>query len=106
MSPKGELFFANIKNPNLNCSNFGTEYQQCTAVQYGAKLTTQGWDAWLKLDLTVIGRGQPLRKFYGNFFRIDKTVGKPTTYTCWQSTLSDPPCFHKPKYFGAIELIG
>lgn len=106
VSPKGELFFADIHNAALNCSKLGTQYKDCSLVQYDGKITAQGWDAWLKLDLTVIGRGQPLRKFYGNFFRIDKNAGKPTAYLCWQSTFADPPCFHKPKNFGAIELIG
>lgn len=105
VSPRGELFFADINNPYLNCSKLNTNYMQCPLVKYGARLTELGWEAWLEVGLKIIGRGQLATKFYGNLYRIDKNAGKPTGYYCWQSTMADPPCFHKPKFFGRIELI-
>lgn len=59
LSPKGELFFADIENPQLTCANLGTEYQDCNKLQYGTQITNAGWEGWLKLNLTIIGRGKP-----------------------------------------------
>lgn len=79
---------------------------QCPLVkEYGAQFVENGWAAWMVVDVKVLGRGESLTRFYGNFYRIDKNAGKPTGYYCWQSTMADPPCFHKPKFFGKIELI-
>ena len=34
VSPRGKLFFADILNPNLTCSNLGTVYKPCEVVFY------------------------------------------------------------------------
>ena len=52
VSPKGVLFFADITNPNLTCSNLKTLYFSCSFVaDYGSKNTENGWHAWLQISL-------------------------------------------------------
>lgn len=99
VSPRAQLFFADITNPNGTCSQLGTDYYPCNAATYSASKTAVGWDAEVKIQLSVIGRGVVQKKFKVNLFRIDYTTNAPTRYLTWQPTFASPPCFHKPAFF-------
>jgi hypothetical protein len=51
ISPKGQLFIADITNPSGNCSNFGPTYYGCDLAVVSAKKTQIGWDATLSIKL-------------------------------------------------------
>jgi hypothetical protein len=62
----------------------------CSVIEYSAKNTTVGWDAYLKIgicilniDLYIIGRGIKQYYFKGNMFRIDKDRTKPTRHLAY-----------------------
>jgi hypothetical protein len=54
VSPKGQLFFADITNPSLACSNLGTTYYPCSSATYQSNLTAKGWDAYLKIGTSLM----------------------------------------------------
>lgn len=58
VSPRGQLFIADIHNPNGYCYNLGTTYYACGFAQYGAKITDEGSEAWLIIGLEFLGRGR------------------------------------------------
>ena len=105
ISPRSQLFFADITNPTGFCSKLGTQYMDCDLAQYSSKLTAKGWQATLKIRLDLISRGQPLKHFKINLFRIDVTSGKTTKYLAWQPTKTSTPCFHVPSVFQDITLV-
>lgn len=105
VSPKSKLFFADITNYNGDCSSLGDQFFDCGAAEYGAKLTEKGWDAWFKIRLDIIGRGQAQTRFMVNVLRVDYTTNEPIRYLTWQPTYADPACFHKPAYFQEIILV-
>ena len=57
------------------------------------------------MDLSIIGRGQPLKQFKINLLRIDASSNTPTRYLTWKPTYSNPPCFHVPAVFEMINLV-
>lgn len=105
VSPKSKLFFCDITNANGDCSSLGDEFSDCAAAEYGASLTANGWDAWFKIRLDIIGRGQPQTRYLINVLRVDYTTNAPIRYLTWQPTYADPACFHKPAYFQEIILV-
>ena len=105
VSPKGQLFIADITNPSGNCSKFGPTYYGCDSATFSGKKTQIGWDAKLSIGLSVIGRGVAVKTFKINLFRLDYTTNQPTRYLSWKPTFTSPPCFHQPKYFETIRLV-
>lgn len=107
VSPSSQLFFANIINPNLTCSNLGTEYQPCTVVEYWAQKQywSMSWNAYLKVDLKIVGRGKIPSLLKGNLFRIAKSNSSKTRYLAASPTLTSPACFHRPAAFFDLILV-
>jgi hypothetical protein len=112
VSPQGQLFFADISNPNLTCSNLGTIYYPCTSATYTGKITDKGWEGYLKIrtlydniELDIIGRGKKYNLYKGNLYRIDKSKSKPTRYLAYNPALNSPACFHQPLKFVDFVLV-
>lgn len=117
VSPFSDLFAAKINNPNLTCDGIQDNLIACnaTGITWEAQAHHDGfWWAYLAVPWKLIDSMAP-EGFQGgaagsvyraNFFRVD--IPKQSDnfeYTCWNPTMSTPPCFHKPAYFGAINLV-
>jgi len=105
VSPNSVLFVAHIANQNLVCDGIQDQLVNCnqSGVVWLARRSdsTNSWWAYLSIPWQIIG-GTPVAgySFSGNFFRINLFRNSTIEYSCWQSTDSDPACFHKPNYFG------
>jgi len=109
VSPNSVLYVSHITNPNLTCEGIQGLLVVCD--QSGVVWTAQrkdaenSWWAFLSIPWGLIG-GLPREgwSFSGNFFRIDTPHNNPQEFSCWQSTNSNPPCFHVPKYFAKFDF--
>jgi hypothetical protein len=110
VSPFGVLFNSLITNPSGSCAKFSGTPLSCagTGVNASAALTADGWTADLAIPLLFLelelGINVLNSTIYGNLFRIDLDQSGAKTYSAWVSTDASPPCFHKPHYFGALQL--
>jgi len=110
VSPNSVLFVAHITNPDLTCKGIQDQLVACDlsgVVWQAQRIDAENrWWAFLSIPWPLIG-GFPHSgwSFSGNFFRIDTPHGTSEEYSCWQSTNSNPPCFHIPKYFGKFDFI-
>lgn len=113
ISPHGVLFYANIKNVLLNCTETYPDKRQCSNsnVAWTAAIESSHWWAYLSVPWSALGLsgGYPEMKQRGylwraNFYRIQLLPSGLRQFSCWSPTMSDPPCFHKPNYFGYLKL--
>jgi len=108
---------------NYICTGIQGTLVDCkeTGIQYEAKTfpAENRWWGYLKVPfklLKTIGskkvvnilESKDLAMFddwKGNFYRINY-IGDSTSkeYSCWSPTFANPPCFHKPKFFGTLVL--
>eukprot|EP01125_Pyxidicula_operculata_P022999 TRINITY_DN9749_c0_g1_i1.p1 TRINITY_DN9749_c0_g1~~TRINITY_DN9749_c0_g1_i1.p1 ORF type:complete len:228 (-),score=31.36 TRINITY_DN9749_c0_g1_i1:18-701(-) len=110
VSPNGVLFVSDITNPNLVCSGITGDTIDCSnsGITWEAKKFSESWWAYLSVPWKLIDRGNPVsthHSFSANFFRIDTPLSSAKEYSCWNSTDSRPPCFHKPHYFGVFNML-
>jgi len=108
VSPQSQLFAANIFNPNGDCPGIQDTSIQCnnSGIIWKAEIVnnTNSWWAYLSVPLTLI---EPISNgtIQANFFRIDQPTQTQTReFSCYRSTFSNPPCFHRPKYFQTLQL--
>jgi hypothetical protein len=48
---------------------------------------------------------QPIANCWrANFYRIERPHDAEPEFSCWSPTMSDPADFHKPAYFGVLEI--
>jgi len=112
VSPNGVLFAANVINPNWTCAGIQDNEMVCNtcgltweAQRYDSQ---NYWYAYYEIPYTLIdptmkgGFGSELR---ANLFRIDTPLNDPQEHSCWSPTYTNPPCFHKPVYFGYVYLV-
>lgn len=110
VSPFGVLFNSLINNPSGSCEKFSGSPLSCagTGVNASAARTADGWTADLAIPFLFLelelGINLLNSTIYGNLFRIDMDRSGVRTYSAWVSTDASPPCFHKPQYFGALQL--
>jgi len=111
-SPNSVLFASRINNPNMTCSGIQENYQDCnsTGITWQSeRFDAQNyWWAYAKIPWNFININQtstptPREDTYrANFFRVDSPNGGSQEFSCWSPTWSNPPCFHKPRYFGLL----
>lgn len=105
------MFASHIDNPNLTCNGITGNLINCSlsGIFWEAKVEEKGWWAYLKVPFSLIDKEPPKSRvgsvYRINLFRIDTALHGNKEYSCWSSTFSDPPCFHKPNYFGYIGLV-
>jgi len=123
VSPNGVLFVSNITNYSGDCDDFSGALIPCTQsdIVYTAQRfdSENKWWASLQIPFSLLAHIPPYQKeqerpgpyiatttFRANFFRIDQPKGAPDQeFSCWSPTFADPPCFHKPAYFGTLQLV-
>lgn len=113
LSPHGVLFYAIVKNVYLNCTETYPDKKACATsnLDWAAGIEHDYWWAYLSVPWSVLGLngGYPELKHRGyiwraNFYRIQLLSSGLRQFSCWSPTMSDPPCFHKPEYFGYMKL--
>jgi len=116
ISPNNVLFVSNVTNYSGNCSNFQGNEIDCD--QSGVKIVTyrsdktNSWWAQVAIPFALVqtlpgAEWSTLPSTLAvNFYRIDEPKETQSReFSCWSPTMASPACFHKPDYFGNIELI-
>lgn len=110
VSPDGVLFDAKIHNPHSQRGTIkvGVEWNSAN-IKWWAKRddSNNTWWAMLALPWHEIGAqaGEPLPQVWrANFYRIERPENREPDYSCWSPTHTDPADYHKPAYFGILEL--
>jgi len=63
------------------------------------------WQAVLALPWASIGAPDKLPTLWrANFYRIERPHNADPEFSCWSPTMIDPADFHRPAYFGYLEL--
>eukprot|EP01116_Phalansterium_solitarium_P003168 TRINITY_DN1384_c0_g1_i1.p1 TRINITY_DN1384_c0_g1~~TRINITY_DN1384_c0_g1_i1.p1 ORF type:complete len:242 (-),score=47.54 TRINITY_DN1384_c0_g1_i1:281-1006(-) len=120
VSPYSDLFASRLVNPNLTCAGIQDDLINCnaTGITWEARIHHDGfWWAYLQVPWTLINSMSRTRQYRptagpgdvyrANFFRVDTPANTNDTfeYSCWSPTMAVPPCFHKPAYFGTLNLV-
>ncbi|KAH3761812.1 hypothetical protein Pelo_6297 [Pelomyxa schiedti] len=109
VSPNGVLFVANITNTNGDCSGISDVLLPCSTsgLEWSATRddANDRWSASLYVPFSLWPGKSSADTWLANFFRIDTPKGMSKEYSCWSPTMASPACFHRPKYFGSLELL-
>jgi hypothetical protein len=108
VSPNGVLFDAEIINPTSNRADIQVKPEwNCTDIQWTAERCDKEnwWTAVLIIPWSSIAPSDQLPTVWrANFYRIERPHGQPHEFSCWSPTHTDPADFHKPVYFGRLQL--
>jgi hypothetical protein len=108
ISPNGVLFDARIYNPTSRRAELEwDETWDCPGVRWQAARddAANHWWASIVIPWTSIAPpGQVPPVCRANFYRIERPRDAEPEYSCWSSTMTQPADFHKPAYFGVLEL--
>eukprot|EP01102_Stenamoeba_stenopodia_P005291 TRINITY_DN15860_c0_g1_i1.p1 TRINITY_DN15860_c0_g1~~TRINITY_DN15860_c0_g1_i1.p1 ORF type:complete len:267 (-),score=46.34 TRINITY_DN15860_c0_g1_i1:81-860(-) len=117
LSPHSVIFISEIANPNLTCDGIVGQLIDCQSSgiiwSSAPDQASNTWWGELQVPWELIAKAAYVPwpppslqdvAWRLNFFRIDTPLNEYKEYSCWSSTFSDPPCFHKPLYFGTMYL--
>ena len=107
VSPHGILFDARVSNPHSRREDLTVDPTwDCAGIVWSAAIDRARavWRAELRVPLASLCGPDVPRAWRANLFRIERPAGEPAEYSCWSATHTDPPDFHKPAYFGLLEL--
>ncbi len=109
VSPLGTLLDLVAHNPSGDRRHMRTDFTwDCPGIEWHAQRVDgeQRWSATFSLPWRSIGAGDgPLPRLWrANFYRIERPRGQEPEFTCWSPTMSDPADYHRPAYFGTLEL--
>jgi hypothetical protein len=108
ISPNGVLFDARIYNPtseraeldvdeNWDCPGIGWRVTRNDVANHWSAIVVIPW-------MAVAPPGEPLPTWRANFYRIERPRRASPEFSCWSPTMTEPADFHKPAYFGILEL--
>jgi hypothetical protein len=109
VSPLGTLLDLDVHSPNLERSTLqGNFAWNCPGLQWSAERNDAAhhWRAYLVVPWHSIGAtGTTLPPTWrANFYRIDRPRGHAPEFSCWSPTMSEPADYHRPAYFGHLQL--
>jgi hypothetical protein len=108
VSPNGVLFDVLIDNPTSQRADLQTDFTwDCPGLRWWASRDDRAgrWWALLAIPWAAIGPpGAPQRLWRANFYRIERPRGAAPECRCWSPTWTTPADFHKPAYFGTLEV--
>jgi hypothetical protein len=64
-------------------------------------------DWWAEISIPwrgLVPSGEIPRIWRANFYRIERPRGGEAEFSAWSPTMARPADFHKPAYFGRLEL--
>jgi hypothetical protein len=108
VSPNGVLFDARIYNPTSQRTELEwDETWNCPGIRWQAVRddAANQWWAVVTIPWMAVGPpGDPSSIWRANFYRIERPRDAEPEYSCWSPTMTAPADFHKPAYFGVLEL--
>jgi hypothetical protein len=108
VSPNGVLLDLTVHNPTSQRAELQTDFAwDCPGLlsMAGREDIYQRWWAILAIPWASIGAAAPPAKFWrANFYRIERPHGREPEFSCWSPTMTNPADYHKPAYFGLLEL--
>ena len=108
ISPNGVLLDVLAHNPTADRAQLQLDFSwDCPGLRSAAQRqdTQNQWQAVLALPWTAIGAPDKLPTLWrANFYRIERPRNVDPEFSCWSPTMIDPADFHRPSYFGYLEL--
>lgn len=108
VSPLGTLLDLSVYSPDLDRRTLITNYAwDCPGLRWcAARDDAQAlWYAYLVVPWASLGAGRELQRTWrANFYRVERPRNDAPEYSCWSPTMSDPPDYHRPAYFGYLSL--
>jgi hypothetical protein len=108
-NPFGAIFDAMVENPRGDRTGMRVDASwNCEGIERRARIepALPGWC----VDVTIPWRGvcdsEPPTVWRANFFRIERSRGRPAEFSAWSCPRTDPPDFHRPRRFGRLRLDG
>ncbi len=108
VSPNEVLLDARVYNPTSQRPELQVDIPwKCPGIRWqaGRDDAAQHWWAVLVIPWAAVAPAGDLPPVWrANFYRIERPHDAPSEFSCWSPTMTDPADFHKPAYFGVLEL--
>lgn len=108
VSPNGVLLDVKVHNPSGDRADIVLDFGwNCPGLRWGAQRADdhQRWQVFYAIPWSSIGAPETLPTTWrANFYRIDRPRSGTPEFSCWSPTLTEPADFHKPLYFGILQL--
>jgi hypothetical protein len=108
VNPLGTIFDARVASPNGRRDSMSVDpsWNAAGLVAEVCRPSPGRWRAELAIPWSDLCAGAPPRVWRANLFRIERPRDADPEFSCWSPTLSDPPDFHRPAFFGRLLLDG
>ena len=108
VSPNGVLLDLTAHNPMGDRTHLKVDFGwNCDGLRWQAGRDDERhhWWAVLAIPWASIGAyyGRPAA-WRANFYRIERPGNAPPEFSCWSPTMVIPPDYHRPAYFGVLEI--
>jgi hypothetical protein len=108
VSPNGVLFDASVYNPTSQRAELEWDASwNCAGMRWQAGRDAAAGRWWAVMAIPWAGVAPPgdlPRVWRANFCRIERPRDAAPEYSCWSPTMTEPADYHKPAYFGILEL--
>jgi hypothetical protein len=108
VSPNGVLLDARIYNPTSQRPELEVDTAwNCPGIRWHAERddAANSWSAVLVIPWAAVAPpGDLPRVWRANLYRIERPRDADPEFGCWSPTMTEPADFHKPAYFGRLEL--
>ncbi len=108
VSPNGVMLDLTVSNPNSRRDDIRLDATwNCPGLQWaaGRNDAQNHWWAVFAIPWASLGVPGALPKLWrANFYRIERPRDSEPEYSCWSPTMTEPADYHKPGYFGLLEL--
>jgi hypothetical protein len=108
VSPNGVLLDASVYNPTSERADLDVDFSwNCPGLRWqaGRDDAARRWWAILAIPWAAVAPPGNLPLLWrGNFYRIERPRDAEPEFSGWSPTMTEPADFHKPAYFGILEL--
>lgn len=108
VSPNGVMLDLTVHNPDSSRATIRLDAGwNCPGLQWAAGRNDAQNHWWAILSIPWVSIGAPAelpKQWRANFYRIERPRDADPEYSCWSPTMTEPADYHKPGYFGLLEL--
>jgi hypothetical protein len=107
INPWGVILDVKVHNPTSERKDMLLDFpwDAPLACQTQCDEAANRWQVWLGVPWSALGVEGILPKVWrGNLYRIERPRDSEPEFSCWSPTMTEPADFHKPAYFGILEL--
>ena len=108
VSPNGVMLDLTVHNPDSSRTTIKLDAGwDCPGLQWFAERDDahNHWWAVMVFPWASIGAPGALpQRWRANFYRIERPRDAEPEFSCWSPTMTEPADYHKPAYFGVLEL--